>query len=116
MTAASAGSKRVSIVGLGKLGSPMAAVFAARGFEVIGVDLHLPYVEAVNAGRAPVDEPQLQDYITAGRSRLRATSSYAEAVAGSDVSFVIVPTPSDADHFFSNEFVVDAVRGLGRAL
>ena len=48
--------------------------------------------------------------------RLRATSSFDEAVAGSDVSFVIVPTPSGADHFFTNEFVVDAVQRIGRAL
>src|SRR5262245_62756723 len=116
MSQVSVGSERVSVVGLGKLGAPMAAVFAARGFDVIGLDIHTPYVDALNAGQAPVEEPQLQDFIDRFRSRLRATSQYAEAIAASDVTFIIVPTPSGADHFFSNDYVVDAVQRIGAAL
>ena len=107
---------RVSIIGLGKLGSPMAAVFASKKFDVIGVDVNVEYVQAINAGRAPVEEPGLQPLIDANRHRLRATSNFAEAVAASDVSFVIVPTPSGPNAFFRNEFVVDAVKQIGRAL
>jgi len=116
MSQVSGGKERVSVVGLGKLGSPMAAVFAARGFDVIGLDTHTPYVDALNAGQAPVEEPQLQDFIDRFGSRLRATSHYADAIAASDVTFIIVPTPSRADHFFSNDYVVDAVRQIGAAL
>ncbi len=56
---------RISIIGLGKLGSPMAAVFASKGFETIGLDLNSRFVEAINAGRAPVEEPLLQEMIDA---------------------------------------------------
>jgi len=104
------------VIGLGKLGSPMAAVFAAKGFSVIGVDLNPAYVGAINAGRASVAEPELQAYIDAGRPRLRATTSVEEAVAASDASFIIVPTPSGPDHTFSNQFVLDAVTRIGQAL
>src|SRR2546423_857028 len=97
---------RVSIIGLGKLGSPMAAVMAAKGFAVIGLDLNDKLVTAINKGVAPVEEPQLQEYIDKGRSRLRATHSYDEAVHDSDVTFVIVPTPSGTDRTFSNKFVL----------
>jgi UDPglucose 6-dehydrogenase len=107
---------RVSIIGLGKLGAPMAAVMAAKGFEVIGLDLNDKLVNAINKGLAPVEEPQLQDYVDKGRSRLRATHSYDEAVGGSDVTFIIVPTPSGADRMFSNKFVVAAVRSIGEVL
>src|SRR5262245_36220897 len=113
---ASGRAERLSVVGLGKLGSPMAAVFATRGFEVIGLDLHQPFVDALNAGRAPVDEPRLQACIDEAGPRLRATHRYEEAVAKSDVSFVIVPTPSGADHFFTNRYVIDAVRAIGEVL
>ena len=116
MTARVDSDPRLSVIGLGKLGSPMAAVFASRGFDVIGVDLNRGFVEALNTGRAPVDEPQLQELIDASRGRLRATDSFEEAVAASDVSFIIVPTPSAADHFFTNAFVVDAVERVGCAL
>jgi UDPglucose 6-dehydrogenase len=107
---------RISIIGLGKLGSPMAAVMAAKGFEVIGLDLNDKYVAAVNAGIAPVQEPQLQEYIDLGRERLRATTSYDEAVANSDITFIIVPTPSGGDRMFTNKYVVSAVHLIGHAL
>jgi UDPglucose 6-dehydrogenase len=107
---------RVSIIGLGKLGAPMAAVMAAKGFEVVGLDLNDKFVAAINKGVAPVEEPQLQEYLDKGRQRLRATSSYAEAVNGSDVTFIIVPTPSGADRAFSNKFVLSAVRSIGEVL
>src|SRR5579859_5041662 len=107
---------RISIIGLGKLGSPMAAVMAAKGFEVIGLDLNDKLVNAINKGEAAVEEPQLQDYIDKGRTRLRATHSYDEAVVGSDITFIIVPTPSGADRMFSNKFVIAAVQSIGEAL
>ena len=116
MQVSGSGAPRLSVVGLGKLGSPMAAVFAAKGFDVIGVDVNATFVEALNDGRAPVEEPQLQDLITASRARLRATGCFDEAIAGSDISFIIVPTPSGADYRFSNEYVIDAVVRIGTAL
>ena len=50
--------RALAVIGLGKLGSPMAAVFAAKGFDVVGADLNGTYVDAINRGIAPVDEPQ----------------------------------------------------------
>lgn len=107
---------RLSVIGLGKLGAPMAAVFAVKGFDVIGVDVSQANVDAVNAGRAPVDEAQLQAFIDRARGKLRATTDFAEAVASTDISFIIVPTPSGRDHFFVNDYVVDAVRRIGTVL
>lgn len=109
-------SPRISIIGLGKLGSPMAAVMASKGFDVIGLDLNDKLVAAINQGHAAVDEPQLQEYMDKARSRLRATHSWDEVVQGSDVTFIIVPTPSGNDKLFSNKFVLAAVRSIGEAL
>lgn len=113
---AAATKPRLNVIGLGKLGSPMAAVFATKGFEVVGLDYNAAFVEAINAGRAPVVEPQLQEHIDRGRSNLRATTDYVEAVHATDVSFIIVPTPSGPDRMFVNKFVVDAVEKIGAAL
>jgi UDPglucose 6-dehydrogenase len=107
---------RLAVIGLGKLGAPMAAVFAAKGFEVVGVDLTQANVDAVNEGRAPVDEAQLQEFIDRSRGRLRATADFADAIAASDISFVIVPTPSGRDDFFVNDYVIDAVTRIGAVL
>ena len=90
----------VSMIGLGKLGICMAAAIAARDHTVIGVDVVPETVRKVNAGIAPVVEPQLQDYMTANRDRIRATDDYHDAIANSDISFVVVPTPSDDRGYF----------------
>ena len=107
---------RVSVIGLGKLGAPLAAALASKGQDVVGVDLNPEYVRLLSAGKAPVDEPQLQELIDAGRARLRATTSFPEAVRDSELSVIIVPTPSGADGAFSNRHVVAAVEEIGKAL
>ena len=107
---------RISVIGLGKLGAPLAAVLADKGFEVIGVDLNADTVAALESGRAPMSEPGLQECIDRARVRLHATTDIADAVARTDVSFVIVPTPSGADGAFSNAHVIAAVRKIGAAL
>ena len=63
-----------------------------------------------------VQEPQLQVLIDAAKHRLTATVSYEKAVLGSDISFVIVPTPSDDTGAFCDENVLTAVREIGRSL
>lgn len=106
----------LSVIGLGKLGSPFAAVMAAKGFPVIGVDKNKTFVKAINAGKPPVEEPLLQAFISKGRKNLRATLDLEEAVLGSDISFIIVPTPSGPDGTFSNSYVLSAVTDIARIL
>ena len=66
-------NRRISIVGLGKLGACMAAAIASKGHEVWAVDINHRAVDALKAGVAPVQEPGLQDLITLHRPRLHAT-------------------------------------------
>ncbi len=107
---------RLSIIGLGKLGAPMAAVLAHKGHTVVGVDINPAYVEAIQQGRAPVKEPGLDEMILAQRDRLSATVNYEEAILSTDTTFIIVPTPSGPDGTFSLRFVLDAAERIGAAL
>ncbi|HXJ77685.1 MAG TPA: nucleotide sugar dehydrogenase [Candidatus Methylomirabilis sp.] len=107
---------RLSVIGLGKLGSPLAAVFASKGHRVIGVDVNAECVRLLTVGKAPVQEPHLQDVIDRAHRRLTATLSCEDAVLGSDLTFVTVPTPSDGTGVFSGESVVAAVEQVGSAL
>src|SRR6185503_9779165 len=109
-------TRRISIVGLGKLGASMAAAIASRGHEVVGVDVNRRAIDAMNAGRAPVQETGLDDLIGQNRARLRATTSHDEAVRESELTFVIVPTPSDDRGAFSLQYAAYAFREIGRAL
>lgn len=108
--------QNVSIIGLGKLGASMAAGMASRGFNVIGVDISERAVNALNNGHAPVQETGLEEMIQANKERISATLSHEEAVAKSDISFVIVPTPSDDRGAFSIQYAAYAFRALGKAL
>src|SRR5947208_7855376 len=107
--------KTVSVFGLRKLGSCIAATLAARGFPTLGVDIDPEKVRKINEGLAPVEEPLLAETIRAGASRLRATEDVREAVA-TDASFFIPPSPSLPDGSFSNEFLLKAMQPVARAV
>ena len=107
---------KVSIIGLGKLGAPMAAVMAHKGNTVVGVDVNPLFVQAIRHGRPPVNEPQLAEMIAANRARLTATLDYEKAILATDLTFIIVPTPSGSDGRFSLSYVLNAVEKIGAAL
>lgn len=106
----------LTVVGLGKLGAPMVACLASKGFDVIGVDVDRQKVSAVAEGRAPVFEPQLDELLAANRKRITATTDLREAVLKSDMTFVVVATPSDEEGGFSLKWVLPACETIGLAL
>jgi UDPglucose 6-dehydrogenase len=108
--------KSVSVIGLGKLGAPMAACFAARGFQVTGVDLSSQKVDAINRGIAPVHEPGLDELIRESGALLKATQNIVEAVQSTEVTFVVVGTPSEKTGGFSLQYVLPTCEAIGRAL
>ena len=107
---------KLSIIGLGKLGAPMAAVMAHKGHMVVGVDVNADYVAAIQQGHAPLRETGLEEMIQANRERLTATTNYEEAVLATEATFIIVPTPSDPDGTFSLRNVMIAAEKIGAAL
>ncbi len=94
----------------------MAAAFASRGLDVVGVDVNQTAIDAVNQGKAPVQETNLGETIFDNKERIRATLSHEDAVLNSEISFVIVPTPSDERGSFSLQYAEWAFREIGKAL
>ncbi|MDC4232639.1 nucleotide sugar dehydrogenase [Actinomyces sp. B33] len=91
---------RIAVVALGKIGLPLAVQYARKGHEVVGVDVDEAVVDAVNAGREPFPgEARLGGYLAeeVASGRLRATSSYAEAIPGARAVVVVVPLVVDAE-------------------
>jgi UDPglucose 6-dehydrogenase len=110
-------AEQLSLVGLGKLGLCLAACLAEKGFPVIGVDIEERVVNQVNAGIALWYEPGLDQLLAKhGGKTLRATTAHREAILQSDVTFVLVATPSNPDGSFSNRFIEAALRSLALAL
>src|SRR5262245_1430469 len=109
---------RVSVFGLGYVGSVSAASFAADGHEVIGVDVNADKVATVNGGRSPIVEPGLDDLLqrAVAEGRLRATTSTADAVAGTEVSLLCVGTPSRRNGSLDLTYLERVAEQIGTAL
>jgi UDPglucose 6-dehydrogenase len=109
-------SGRVCVIGLGKLGAPLAACLAAKGLTVIGVDHDARKIDAINHGQPPVNEPGLGDLLAQTQGRLTAIPEIETAVTQSDISFIVVSTPSDPAGGFSLRYVDPVCEAVGRAL
>jgi UDPglucose 6-dehydrogenase len=108
--------QNVSVFGIGKLGLPLAAVLANKGYRVIGVDMNEAVVKTVNAGESPYFEPGLGELIASGHQNLAATTDYEKAVKDTSVSFLVVPTPSEPDGSFSTKYIEGVVQSLSKEL
>ncbi len=104
----------VSIIGLGYVGLPLAALLAGKGISVIGVDIRAETVANVNAGRAPAFEPQLEALVTEGHANgyLRAALTPQPA----HVFIIAVPTPTDSEKKADLSYVFDAIASIAPVL
>jgi GDP-mannose 6-dehydrogenase len=109
---------KVSIFGLGYVGTVCAGCLAREGHEIIGVEPVLTKVELVNAGKSPIIEADIEEIIAdAVKSRrLRATDDPVQAILDTDLSFVCVGTPSQINGNLDLTHVRHACEQLGRGL
>lgn len=106
----------VSVVGLGKLGACMATAMASRGVKTIGVDVNPACIEKIKSRVAPVFEPGLAEMIAGCDGLLHATIEIEAAVLDTQMTFVVVPTPSTPAGAFSLQHVCAAMEPIARAL
>lgn len=109
----------ICVIGLGKIGLPLAVHFAKMGNSVIGSDINKPTVDLINSGIEPFpEEENLQQYLeeVIRSKKLSATTDNTDAVSKSDVVVVVVPLFVDANA--NPDFkAMDAVtRDIGKAL
>jgi GDP-mannose 6-dehydrogenase len=90
---------KVSVFGLGYVGAVSAGCLAQDGHEVIGVDRARTKVDLINAGQSPIIEADIGEIIAAAvkGGQLRATQDPVRAIRETDLSFVCVGTPSQAN-------------------
>jgi UDP-N-acetyl-D-mannosaminuronic acid dehydrogenase len=87
---------KVTMVGLGYIGLPTAALLAKYEINVHGVDINQKVVDTINRGEIHIVEPELNDYVSSAVKKgfLKASTKPVE----SDVYVVVVPTPFKGDH------------------
>lgn len=106
----------ISVIGLGKLGLCTAVCFAYKGYKVIGVDVDIEKIEKINKGVSPIEETGLDMFLKKTKGNLKAMQDYNHAISNTDVTFIVVATPSLADGSFSNEYLEKALHKIGEAL
>ena len=105
---------KISVVGLGYVGLPTAAVFADHGIEVIGVDVNPRIVVTINRGRVHIVEKDLESLVqrVVAKGTLRAAIKPSPA----DAFIVAVPTPFKDGHIPDVDFVEAATRAAAPVL
>jgi len=109
----------VAVIGLGKIGLPIAAQYAFRGHTVIGVDIRSNVVASVSAGKSHIaGEPLLDERVstTVAAGSLRATQDVASAVGQANVVVVAVPLITDAEGKADFATIDEVTRTMGASL
>lgn len=110
---------RVAVVGLGKIGLPLAARYGLSGLDVIGCDVSEQRVDEVNAGRNPIEGEAGLDEAIAGlvaAGALRATTDTSVAVKEADVIVVVVPVIALGDGSLDYRFMDAANAAIAAGL
>lgn len=109
---------KVSIFGLGYVGTVSAGCLANEGHEIIGVDPVRTKVDLINAGRSPIIEKDIEEIIAQAvkAGRLRATDDTIQAIRDTELSFVCVGTPSQINGNLDLAHVRNVCEQIGQAL
>ncbi len=107
----------IVVIGLGKLGLPMAAIYASKGYRVTAIDTNKDVINKLMAGECPISEPGLPELLESAWPNMTFIPSIPRFTDEMQpyLTFIIVPTPSDDDSKFSNRYieaVLEKLKGL----
>jgi len=102
--------KNITIIGLGYIGLPTAAVVADEGFQVLGVDVNQAVVDTINSGKIHIVEPDLDLVVkrVVEKGQMKASLKPEQA----DVFLIVVPTPFRQNHRPDISYVESATRAV----
>ncbi|NVM29857.1 MAG: nucleotide sugar dehydrogenase [Candidatus Helarchaeota archaeon] len=118
-SAVKSGEVTIAIYGAGKVGLPIAVVFAEIGANVIAVDIDKEVVDKINKGENPVKNEEGLDEkfsFVIKKGNMKATTELVQSAKESDVMIVIVPTILDEDGILSIEPLKRAIENIGMGL
>jgi GDP-mannose 6-dehydrogenase len=109
---------RISVFGLGYVGTVSAGCLADDGHQVLGVDPVATKVDLINRGQSPIIETEIGDIIaaTAKAGRLRATSDPGRGIRDTELSFVCVGTPSQTNGNLDLRYIRRICEQIGEVL
>ena len=106
--------KTISVIGLGYIGLPTAAIIASRGYDVIGVDVSKLAVDTINQGKVHIVEPDLDIVVRSvvQTGKLKATVAPEPA----DAFMIAVPTPFKENHQPDFSYIEAAAKAIAPVL
>ena len=106
--------RQICVVGVGYVGLVTSACFADLGNHVIALDVNEKRIENLNKGIMPIYEPGLEELVKRNvkAGRLIFTTSYAEAVKGTEFAFIAVGTPSGVNGEADLQYVAAAAKSI----
>ncbi len=109
---------RISIFGLGYVGTVSAGCLSSEGHEVVGVDPVPTKVDLINRGLSPIIEAEIGSLVESSVKcgRLRATGDPAEAIHATELSFVCVGTPSQPNGNLDFRYIRRICEQIGQAI
>ena len=107
---------RISVFGLGKLGSTIALLYASKGHKVIGVDVDSQLISKLNSGINVFGETGIDKVLENGNLDFTATLDSEFALNNTDVSLIVLPTPSNQEGVFDNSFIINCLTRLSLIL
>ena len=101
---------RIGIIGLGKLGLPLAAVLG-QAYDIVGIDTNEELINKLKHWDNLYEEPQLVEYLDAAELEVYSEYKYLKHC---EIIFIIVPTPSMNDGKFSSKYIEKAIEGINK--
>jgi GDP-mannose 6-dehydrogenase len=109
---------KVSVFGLGYVGTVSAGCLAQSGHEVVGVDPVATKVDLINQGQSPIIEAEINEIIASAvkSGRIRATQDSTQAILDTELSFICVGTPSQTNGNLDLTYIRRICEQIGDAL
>jgi len=107
---------KLSVIGLGKLGLPFVYFLASHGYEILGFDKNNIISKLIKKNKSPYIEPFLQKRIKKYKKKVKICESIDELMHKTNITFLILPTPSNKNGSFSNKHILSVLNIIGRNL
>ena len=106
----------ISVVGLGKLGLPFAFFLASFNNRVFAFDINKNISKQVNHKKSTFVEPELKIYIKKYKKNVFFKNSIDEVIDETDITFLVLPTPSMKNGSFSNEYILKVLMKIAKKI
>ena len=107
---------KISVIGLGKLGLPFAFFLASHGNKILCNDKNKKILDSIEQKRSPFVEPYLEKYIKKYRKNVEIYERLDDLINKTNVTFLVLPTPSQKDGSFSNQYILNVLKKIGKSL